>query len=284
MSPGAVLRTSVLAHQRCFLVVGARPAPTPPADRALRRAPSATGALSDALQCVLCLSGGGPPLNDPYNSPGSALCTSILVVGARPALKPPADRALRRALIALGRLVQCALAYFLPGRVGIALQRPLQVPWNSVPCLVPHTPMLLPRYGCRALTVTAGRQCPQRTRILYPMHCSVFSAKSGRVRPSMCSSGKRRSRRGERVTMRVPGLGHGRKPGGPGSSRGPHVPGSDSPLFLWTPGASGYRLYESMVPESGLFSRINSRPLRSHFLKRAPSWLFGHAPPKETKT
>ncbi|KAJ1119356.1 hypothetical protein NDU88_007542 [Pleurodeles waltl] len=94
----------------------------------------------------------------------------------------------------------------------------------------------------------------------------------------MCSSGKRRSRRRDRVTTRVPGLGHSRKPGGPGSSGGPHTPGSDSPSFLWTPGASGYRHYKSMVPKSGLFSRIISRPLRSHVLKRAPSWLLGHAP------
>ncbi|KAJ1115292.1 hypothetical protein NDU88_003518 [Pleurodeles waltl] len=55
------------------------------------------GALSDALQRVLCPSGGRPPLNDLYNYPGG---TSILVVGARPAPTPPADRALRRTLSA----------------------------------------------------------------------------------------------------------------------------------------------------------------------------------------
>ncbi|KAJ1197841.1 hypothetical protein NDU88_001687 [Pleurodeles waltl] len=223
---------------------------------------------------------GRPPYNDLYISPGGALRTSILVpqryfldVAAGPALTPPADSALRRAL--------SAVAYFLPGRGGIALQRPLQVPWESAPRLVPHSPMLLPRYGCRARTVTAGRPRPQHTRALYPMYCSVFSAKSGRVRPSMCSAGKRRSRWRDCVTTRVPGLGHGLKPGGPGSSGGPHAPGSDSPLFLWSPGASGYQLYKSMVTESGLFSRINSRPLQSHVLKRAPSWLLGHAPPKK---
>ncbi|KAJ1207179.1 hypothetical protein NDU88_002571 [Pleurodeles waltl] len=42
-SPGGALRTSVLVPQRYFLVVGAGPAPTPPVNRALRRALSARG-------------------------------------------------------------------------------------------------------------------------------------------------------------------------------------------------------------------------------------------------
>ncbi|KAJ1204340.1 hypothetical protein NDU88_008118 [Pleurodeles waltl] len=228
-----------------------------------------TGALSDALQCVLCPSGGRPPSNDLYSSPGVALRTSILVPqryfligGAGPAPTPLVDSALS----ACGRFVRCTVAYFLPGRVETALQHPLQVPWRPAPRLVPPSPMLLPRYGCRACTVTAGGPRSQCTRALYPMHCSVFSAKSGGVCPSMCSSGKRRSRRQGRVTMRVPGLDHGRKPRSHGSSGAPHALGSDSPSFLWTPGAPGYRLYKSMVPESGLFSRINWRPLRSHVL------------------
>ncbi|KAJ1117177.1 hypothetical protein NDU88_005377 [Pleurodeles waltl] len=112
----------------------------------------------------------------------------------------------------------------------------------------------------------------------YPMHCSVFSVKSGRVCPSMCSSGKRRSRRGTTSLRESPFSVTAASPVAPVPAGGPHAPGSDSPFFLWTPGASGYRLYKSMVPESGLFSRINSRPLRSHVLKRAPSWLLGHAP------
>ncbi|KAJ1117178.1 hypothetical protein NDU88_005378 [Pleurodeles waltl] len=120
--PRAVFRSSVLVHQHCFLVVGARPA------RYCRRtAHSAvplahTVALSDALQRVLCPSRGSPPFNVLYNSPGGAPRTLILVsqhyflvVGARPAPSPLADRALHRTLSARGRLVQCAVAYFLPG-------------------------------------------------------------------------------------------------------------------------------------------------------------------------
>ncbi|KAJ1107190.1 hypothetical protein NDU88_004583 [Pleurodeles waltl] len=119
-----MLRASVLARQRCFLAVGARPAQT-----AHSTVPAAlTGALSNALQRVLCPSRGRPPLNDLYNSPGGALRTSILVVGTRPALTLPADCALRRTLSALGHLVQCAVACLLPGRVGIALQCPLHAP------------------------------------------------------------------------------------------------------------------------------------------------------------
>ncbi|KAJ1088507.1 hypothetical protein NDU88_001664 [Pleurodeles waltl] len=110
--------------------------------------PAHTGALSDALQHVLCPPGGRPPLNDLYNSPHGSLRTSILVVGTRPARTPPADGALCHALSALGRLVQCAVACLLPGRVGLALQRPLQAPWESVPCRIPHSSVLLPRYGC----------------------------------------------------------------------------------------------------------------------------------------
>ncbi|KAJ1098822.1 hypothetical protein NDU88_003929 [Pleurodeles waltl] len=153
--------------------------------------PVHTGALSDALQRVLCPSGGRPPFNDLYDSPGGALRTSILVpqrcflvVGAGPALTPPADRALRRAISAYGRFVRCTVAYFLPGRGETAFQRLLQVPWRPAPCLVPNSRMLLLRYVCRARTVTAGGLRSQRTRALYPMTCSVFSAKSGRVRPS----------------------------------------------------------------------------------------------------
>ncbi|KAJ1193544.1 hypothetical protein NDU88_002841 [Pleurodeles waltl] len=200
-----------------------------------------TDALSDALQHVLCPSGGRPPFNNLYISPGGALGTSILVpqryflvVGAGSAPTPPVDRAFRCTLSESGRFVRCTVAYFLPARVGTTIQRPLQVPWRSAPRLVPHSLMLLLCYGCGAHTITAGVPRSQRTRELYPMHCSVFYAKSGRVRPSMCSSGKRRSRRRDRVTTRVPGLGHGRKLSGPVPARAPTLR-NQTPLDPWRP-------------------------------------------------
>ncbi|KAJ1172182.1 hypothetical protein NDU88_004032 [Pleurodeles waltl] len=118
--------------------------------------PVHTGALSDALQCVLCPSGGRPPFNDLYNSHGGALRTSILVpqryflvVGDGPELTPPADRTLRRALSARGRLVQCAVAYFLPGRGG----SPFNVLYKSPGSLL-HALFLTPR--CYFLVMGAG--------------------------------------------------------------------------------------------------------------------------------
>ncbi|KAJ1135367.1 hypothetical protein NDU88_001807 [Pleurodeles waltl] len=151
----------------------------------------------------------------------------------------PADRAFRRALSAHGRFVRCTVAYSPPGREETAPQRPLQVPWGCAPCLVPHSPVLLPRYGCRARTVTAGGLRtplrPQHTRALYPMHCSVFSAKSGQDRPSTSSSGKRWSRRQDRVTTRVPGLGDGRKPRSSRLQRGPPRSGIGLPLVPLDP-------------------------------------------------
>ncbi|KAJ1140017.1 hypothetical protein NDU88_006378 [Pleurodeles waltl] len=105
------------------------------------------GTLSDALQRVLCPSGRRPPFNDLYNSPGGALRTSILVpqryfldVGAGPSLTPPADRALRHALSARGRLAQCAVAYFLPGRGG----SPFNILYKSPGSLL-HASFLTPR-------------------------------------------------------------------------------------------------------------------------------------------
>ncbi|KAJ1128660.1 hypothetical protein NDU88_007035 [Pleurodeles waltl] len=131
-SSGALLRASFLIPQRYFLDVDAGPVSaspvarsphcaliahrrtartTPPVDCALRRAPGHTGALSDALQRVLCPSGGRPPFNNLYKSPGGALRTLILVpqryflvVGAGQAPTPPADRALRRAFSARSTL------------------------------------------------------------------------------------------------------------------------------------------------------------------------------------
>ncbi|KAJ1209691.1 hypothetical protein NDU88_005064 [Pleurodeles waltl] len=149
-----------------------------------------TGALSDALQRVLCQARARPPLNVLYKSPGVMLRTSVLVlqrnflvVGAGPALTPAAGRALHRTPSAHGRFMRCTVAYSLPGRGETAPQHPLQVPWGHAPCLVPRSPVLLPRYGCRARTVTANGlrtpPRPQRTRALYPMNCSMFSAKSG---------------------------------------------------------------------------------------------------------
>ncbi|KAJ1099113.1 hypothetical protein NDU88_004217 [Pleurodeles waltl] len=258
----AVLRTSFLFHQRCFLVVGAGPARHRRRTTHSAAPPAHMGALSNALQHVLCPSGGRPPFNNLYNSPSGSLHTSILapqryflVVGTGPAQTPPVDRALRRTLSARGHFVRCTVAYFLPRRKETTLQRPLQVPWRPAPLLVPHSLVLLPRYRCWARTVTAGRPRSQRTQALYPMHCSVFSAKSGRVRPSMCSSSKRR--RQGRVTMRVPGL------AALAPCRGPHTPGSDSPSFLWTPGAPGQqsRRNQGALPAS---TKLDAEEVRLH--------------------
>ncbi|KAJ1213680.1 hypothetical protein NDU88_001312 [Pleurodeles waltl] len=128
--------------------------------------------------------------------------------------------------------------------------------------------MLLPRYGCRARTVTVGGPRSQRTWALYPMHCSVFSAKSGRVRPSMCSSGKRRSHQQDRVSTRVPGLDHARKPRGPGSNRpptlrdqtpprssGPLVPPGTDSTSRWSPKV-GYFQGLIVGPSGATFSSV----------------------------
>ncbi|KAJ1200502.1 hypothetical protein NDU88_004326 [Pleurodeles waltl] len=165
--------------------------------------------LSGALQRIFRQAGAKARLllDVLYKSPGAVLRTSILVpqryfliVGARLAPTPPLDCALCRAFSARGRFVRSTVAYFLPGRGETTLQHPLQVLWRPATRLIPPSLMLLPRYGCRARTVTDSGPCSQRTRALYPMHCSVFSAKWGRGRPSMCSSDKPRSRRQGRVT------------------------------------------------------------------------------------
>ncbi|KAJ1142001.1 hypothetical protein NDU88_008329 [Pleurodeles waltl] len=200
-----VLRTSLLVLQRYFLVVGAGPHRHRWWTAHSVVPPVRTGALSDALQCVLCQAGGTPPFNVLYKSPRGVLRALFLVpqcyflvVGAGTALTLPAGRALRRALSTHRRFVRCTVACSLPGRGETAHQRPLQVPWGHAPCRVPQSPALLPCYGCRARTVTTRGPrtppCPKRTRALYPMHCSVFSAKSGRDCPSTSSTGKRRSR------------------------------------------------------------------------------------------
>ncbi|KAJ1171183.1 hypothetical protein NDU88_003053 [Pleurodeles waltl] len=152
--------------------------------------------LSDALQRVLCQARARPPLNVRYKSPRAVLRTSVLVrqryfliVGAGPALTSPAKRTLRRAPSAHRRFNRCTAAYSPPGWGETTLQRPLQVPQGCALCLVPCSPALLPRCECRAGTDTAGGPLiplrPQRTRALYPMHCSVFSARPGGDRPSM---------------------------------------------------------------------------------------------------
>ncbi|KAJ1081749.1 hypothetical protein NDU88_001924 [Pleurodeles waltl] len=169
-SPGALFRASFLIPQRYFLAVGAGPL-TPLRPQRTR-----------AIYPVYCSMFSVRP--KPRRGSSSMSSTS-----------PPGLYSIPRSLVccalsARGCFVRCTVAYFLPGRGETALQRPLQVPWRPTPCLVPHSPMLLPRYGCRPRTVTAGGPRSQRTRALYPMHCSMFSAKSGRVHPSMCSSGK----------------------------------------------------------------------------------------------
>ncbi|KAJ1142755.1 hypothetical protein NDU88_009068 [Pleurodeles waltl] len=162
--------------------------------------------------------------------------------------------------------------YGLCGAAPVARDASINPLWL---CPVLRSPASLPRCGCRARTDTAGGP---HTRALYQMHCSVFSARSGRDRPSTSSSGKRQSRRQDRVTTQVPGLGDGRGPRKTGSSDAPYALGSGSPSFLEAPRAPGYRLSESRVPEGGLFSRIDRRPFRNRVFKRAPSWLPGHAP------
>ncbi|KAJ1171583.1 hypothetical protein NDU88_003444 [Pleurodeles waltl] len=229
--PGALLRALFLISQRYFLAVGSGPVPGPPVARSLCRAFSAYGRF---IQCTAACSLPGQgeaaplrPLQVPWGcapylgscSPallhhcGCRACTDIasglhtplrpqrtqryfLVVGAGPAPTPPADRAFRSALSAHRRFVRCTVVYSPPGRGETALQCPLQVPWGRAPCLVPHSPVLLPCYGCRARAVTAGGPRtplrPQRTRVLYPMHCSMFFAMLGEIalqRPPLASAG-----------------------------------------------------------------------------------------------
>ncbi|KAJ1089746.1 hypothetical protein NDU88_002891 [Pleurodeles waltl] len=115
-SPGAVVRTSVLVHQRCFPVVGARPAPTPPVDRALRCAYSAHGRFIRCTVAGTLPVWGGTPFNVLHKSTGGLLHTSFLiprcyflVMGAGPVPLPPVDRAPS----AHGRFIQRTAAWSL---------------------------------------------------------------------------------------------------------------------------------------------------------------------------
>ncbi|KAJ1139183.1 hypothetical protein NDU88_005560 [Pleurodeles waltl] len=102
------------------------------------------------------------------------------------------DRALFRVLSARGRFIRCTAACSPPSRGEAAPPRPLQVPWGPAPCLVPHFPALLPRCACWACAGIAGGPLtpsrPQRTRVLYPVYCSVFSARPRRGRSLMSST------------------------------------------------------------------------------------------------
>ncbi|KAJ1136834.1 hypothetical protein NDU88_003248 [Pleurodeles waltl] len=167
--------------------MGAGPVPTPPMARTLRRASSV---LSGALQHIFRQAWVRPPFNVLCKSPWGALRALFLVpqcyfliVGVGPASTPPADRALFRVLSARGRFIRCTAACSLPSR---------REAWGPAPCLVPHSPALLPRCGCRACAGIAGGpltpSCPQCTRALYPLYCHVFSVRPRRGRSSMSST------------------------------------------------------------------------------------------------
>ncbi|KAJ1190418.1 hypothetical protein NDU88_007156 [Pleurodeles waltl] len=130
-----------------------------------------------------------------YNSPGALLRTSFLIpqryfpdVDAGPVSASPIARSLHRALSAHRRTVVCSLL----SQVKATPQEPLQVPWGYASYLSLCSPALLPRRGCQAHANTAGGprnpSRPQRTRALYPMHCSVFSARPGGGHPSTTST------------------------------------------------------------------------------------------------
>ncbi|KAJ1214626.1 hypothetical protein NDU88_002244 [Pleurodeles waltl] len=157
------------------------------------------GALSDALPRVLRQAGGRPPFHVLYKSPGALLRASFLIlqcyflaVGVGHVLALPVACSLHRALSAHGRFIRCTVACSLRGQSEAAPQCPLQVPRGCTPYLGPCLPALLPRCGCWACTDTAGglrtTPRPQRTRALYPMHCSVFSARPGGDCPKTTST------------------------------------------------------------------------------------------------
>ncbi|KAJ1174774.1 hypothetical protein NDU88_000065 [Pleurodeles waltl] len=115
----------ILVPQRYFLDVGAGPALTPPAGRALRRALSVRGRLAQCAVAYFLPGRGGSPYNVLYMSPGSLLHASFLtprcyflVMGAGPAPSPLADRAPS----AHGRFIQCTAACSLLSRDESALQ------------------------------------------------------------------------------------------------------------------------------------------------------------------
>ncbi|KAJ1118127.1 hypothetical protein NDU88_006322 [Pleurodeles waltl] len=131
-----------------------------------------TGAVSNALQHVLCWADAAPPFNFHYQSRGVMLSTLVLVVqryflamGVGSAPTPPMARTLRRSLESPNRCTAPP-----PGWDETALQRPLQVPWGRTSCLAPCSPVLLPHCGCWACIDPASGSCslsrPQRTWVL----------------------------------------------------------------------------------------------------------------------
>ncbi|KAJ1117850.1 hypothetical protein NDU88_006046 [Pleurodeles waltl] len=147
------------------------------------------------------------------------------------------------------RLAQCAVAYFLPGRRGGS-------PFNDLyksPGSLLHALFLTPRcyflvMGARPTPSPPADRTPSAHGRFIQCTAACFLLSRDKSVPSVCSSGKQRSRRRDRVTVRVPCLGHGRKPGGPGSSWGPTLrdqtppcssgrlvpPGADS-TSRWSP-------------------------------------------------
>ncbi|KAJ1106809.1 hypothetical protein NDU88_004207 [Pleurodeles waltl] len=157
--------------------------------------PAHMGALSGALLRVLRQAGGRPPFHILHTSPGALHRASFLIpkryfldVDAGPVSASPMARSLHRALSAHRRTVACSLL----GQGEATPRCPLQVPRGYAPYLSPCSPALLPRRGCQARANTAGGPRtpprPQRTRALYPMHCSVFSARLGGDHPSTTST------------------------------------------------------------------------------------------------
>ncbi|KAJ1217942.1 hypothetical protein NDU88_005529 [Pleurodeles waltl] len=157
--------------------------------------PVHTGALSGALLRVLLQAGGRPPFHVLYKSPRALHHASFLIpkryfldVDAGPMSASPMARSLHCALSVHRRTVVCSLL----GQVEATPRCPLQVPRGYAPYLSHYSAALPPRRGCQASANTASGPRtplrPQRTRALYPMHCSVFSARPGGGHPSTTST------------------------------------------------------------------------------------------------